>query len=72
MHHKEFNFTFILMQLSKMHGVGGAVFLTKIISRRQKYVDTKLDFTISRRQKWNSRQHRLPPFKICLTKQIGS
>ena len=44
------------MQLSEMHGVGGAVFLTKIISRRQKYVDTKLDFTISRRQKWNSRQ----------------
>ena len=34
----------------------GSVFLTKIISRRQKNADVKVVQSISRRQKWNSRR----------------
>ena len=33
-----------------------AVFLTQIISRRQKNADAKVALSISRRQKWNSRR----------------
>ena len=32
------------------------VFLTEIISRRQKNADAKVALSISRRQKWNSRR----------------
>ena len=52
------------------------VFLTQIISRRQKNADAKVVLSISRRQKWNSHRqiskncifpkgvvNRLPPFK---------
>ena len=33
-----------------------SVFLTQIISRRQKNADAKVALSISRRQKWNSRR----------------
>ena len=58
------------------HRITYAVFLTQILSSRQKNADAKVVLSISRRQKWNSHRqiskncifpkcvvNRLPPFK---------
>ena len=45
-----------IVSIQGIWGVGGTVFLTLIISHWQKKSDAKVVYSISRRQKWNSRR----------------